>query len=131
VTATATTAPAASPGTARRMTPSRATRHALTLAWRTLVRIRRNPEQLLDVTLQPIVFVTLFVFLFGGAIKGLDRHSYLQYVLPGITVLTVVFASMGTGKRRLSNLETHEPRESHAAPYGRRRVRRSRHSRGR
>jgi oleandomycin transport system permease protein len=61
------------------------------------VRIRRNPEQLLDVTLQPIVFVTLFVFLFGGAIRGESRHTYLQYVLPGIMVLTVVFASMGTG----------------------------------
>ena len=72
-------------------------RHSLTLAWRALVRIRRNPEQLLDVTLQPIVFVTLFVFLFGGAITGESRHTYLQYVLPGIMVQTVLFASMGTG----------------------------------
>jgi oleandomycin transport system permease protein len=95
MTAATTTPAVARP--ARSMTPARATRHALTLAWRALVRIRRNPEQLLDVTLQPIVFVTLFVFLFGGAIKGLDRHTYLEYVLPGITVLTVVFASMGTG----------------------------------
>jgi oleandomycin transport system permease protein len=95
MTATATTPAVTRP--ARSMTPARATRHALTLAWRALVRIRRNPEQLLDVTLQPIVFVTLFVFLFGGAIKGQDRHTYLEYVLPGITVLTVVFASMGTG----------------------------------
>ena len=95
MTAATTTRAVARP--ARSMTPVRATRHALTLAWRALVRIRRNPEQLLDVTLQPIVFVTLFVFLFGGAIKGQDRHSYLEYVLPGITVLTVVFASMGTG----------------------------------
>jgi oleandomycin transport system permease protein len=85
------------PGRARSMTPDRALRHALTLAWRSLVRIRRNPEQLLDVTLQPIIFVTLFVFLFGGAIKGDTRHAYLEYVLPGITVMTVVFASMGTG----------------------------------
>src|ERR1700691_2561841 len=85
------------PGRARRMTPARALRHSLTLAWRALVRIRRNPEQLLDVTLQPIVFVTLFVFLFGGAIRGETRHTYLEYVLPGITVMTVVFASMGTG----------------------------------
>jgi oleandomycin transport system permease protein len=61
------------------------------------VRIRRNPEQLLDVTLQPIVFVTLFVFLFGGSIKGQTRHDYLEFVLPGIMVMTVVFASMGTG----------------------------------
>jgi oleandomycin transport system permease protein len=88
---------AAQPGRARAMTPDRALRHAMTLAWRALVRIRRNPEQLLDVTLQPIVFVTLFVFLFGGAIKGATRHDYLEYVLPGITVMTVVFASMGTG----------------------------------
>jgi oleandomycin transport system permease protein len=85
------------PARARSMTPARALRHALTLAWRSLVRIRRNPEQLLDVTLQPIVFVTLFVFLFGGAIRGESRHAYLEYVLPGIMVLTVVFASMGTG----------------------------------
>jgi len=49
------------------------------------------------VTLQPIIFVTLFVFLFGGAIRGESRHTYLQYVLPGITVQTVLFASMGTG----------------------------------
>ena len=88
---------ATEPGRARRITPSRALRHALTLAWRSLVRIRRNPDQLLDVTLQPVVFVTLFVFLFGGAIKGESRHAYLQYVLPGIMVMTVVFASMGTG----------------------------------
>jgi oleandomycin transport system permease protein len=88
---------AASQGKHRAMTPGRVLRHSLTLAWRALVRIRRNPEQLLDVTLQPIVFVTLFVFLFGGAIKGHTRHSYLEYVLPGIMVMTVVFASIGTG----------------------------------
>lgn len=93
----ATEAAQPEPGRARSMTPARAIRHAMTLAWRSTVRIRRNPEQLLDVTLQPIIFVTLFVFLFGGAIKGGDRHTYLEYVLPGITVMTVVFASMGTG----------------------------------
>jgi len=85
---------------ARSMTPARIGRHSLTLAWRALVRIRRNPEQLLDVTLQPIIFVTLFVFLFGGAISGSaggGRHAYLEFVLPGIMVMTVVFASMGTG----------------------------------
>lgn len=87
----------AQPRRARGMTPDRALRHAMTLAWRALVRIRRNPEQLLDVTLQPIVFVTMFVFLFGGAIKNESRHEYLEYVLPGIMVMTVVFASVGTG----------------------------------
>ena len=77
--------------------PVRAIKHGRTLAWRALKRIQRNPEQLLDVTLQPIIFVTLFVFLFGGAIRGESRHSYLQYVLPGIMAQTVIFASMGTG----------------------------------
>jgi oleandomycin transport system permease protein len=85
------------PGRAKAMTPARVLRHALTLAWRSLVRIRRNPEQLLDVTLQPIVFLTLFVFLFGGSIRHETRHTYLEYVMPGITAMTVVFASMGTG----------------------------------
>jgi|HubBroStandDraft_1064217.scaffolds.fasta_scaffold07194_4 oleandomycin transport system permease protein len=97
MTAVTVTPTITEPGRARAMTPARAFRHSMTLAWRTLVRVRRNPEQLLDVTLQPIVFVTLFVFLFGGSIKGDTRHTYLEYVLPGIMVMTVVFASMGTG----------------------------------
>jgi oleandomycin transport system permease protein len=96
ITATTTTTVAAKSRTGA-ISPVRALRHSMTLAWRTLVRIRRNPEQLLDVTLQPIVFVTLFVFLFGGSIKGETRHDYLEFVLPGIMVMTVVFASMGTG----------------------------------
>jgi oleandomycin transport system permease protein len=87
----------AHPLPARRIGPVRAGRHALTLAWRAVTKIRHNPEQLLDVTLQPIVFVTMFVFLFGGAVAGGDRHSYLQFVLPGIAVQTVVFGSIGTG----------------------------------
>ncbi|HKE63841.1 MAG TPA: ABC transporter permease [Micromonosporaceae bacterium] len=87
--------PAAAP--AKHMSPLRAVKHARTLAWRALVRIRRNPEQLLDVTLQPIIFTTLFVFLFGGAMSGTDRHGYVQFVLPGIMVQTLVFASVGTG----------------------------------
>jgi oleandomycin transport system permease protein len=84
-------------GRARRARPVRAAGHALTLTWRALVRIRRNPEQLLDVTLQPIIFTTLFVFLFGGALAGTTRHEYLQFLLPGIMVQTVIFASAGTG----------------------------------
>ncbi len=47
-------------------------------------------------TLQPIIFVVLFVFLLGGAIAG-DTHQYLQFLLPAIMVQTVVFASVATG----------------------------------
>jgi oleandomycin transport system permease protein len=70
--------------------------NGLTLAWRSLLKIKHSPEQLLDVTMTPIVFVVLFVFLFGGAVAG-RWQDYLQSVLPGIMVQTVLFASMGTG----------------------------------
>jgi oleandomycin transport system permease protein len=93
----AATATVAAPVRGRRIGPIRTFRHTLTLGWRAVLKIRSNPEQLLDVSLQPIVFVTMFVFLFGGAIAGGNRHAYLQYVLPGIAVQTIVFGSMGTG----------------------------------
>ena len=75
---------AAAPAPARgpHIGPVRAFRHGRTLAWRTLVRIQRNPEQLLDVTLQPIIFVTLFVFLFGGAIAGRTGTSTCSSCCP-------------------------------------------------
>jgi oleandomycin transport system permease protein len=82
--------------TGRQMNPVRVARHALTLFWRNAMKLKHSPEQLLDITLQPIMFVVIFVFLFGGAIAG-DWHRYLPYVLPGIMVQTVVFASLGTG----------------------------------
>ncbi|OLB76214.1 MAG: ABC transporter [Actinobacteria bacterium 13_2_20CM_2_71_6] len=87
----------AAPVPVRRPGPIRTARHTAALAWRAILKIQHNPEQLLDVSLQPIIFVTMFVYLFGGAIAGGDRHGYLQYVLPGIAVQTVVFGSMGTG----------------------------------
>lgn len=71
-------------------------RHGLTVAWRTLAKIRYNPEQLMDVTLQPIIFILLFVFVFGGAVTH-DWHSYLTFLLPGVLVQTVVFATVTTG----------------------------------
>jgi oleandomycin transport system permease protein len=73
-----------------------AARQGMTLTWRSLLRIKHSPAQLWDLTIQPIILVTMFVFLFGGAIGG-DRHAYLEFVLPGIMVQSVVFASLGTG----------------------------------
>jgi len=71
---------------------------SLTLAWRNIVRIRQNPEALADVTFQPIIFLALFLFVFGGAIAGGGGwRSYLPVLLPGLLVQTVVFATMGTG----------------------------------
>jgi len=75
------------------MNPVRALRHALTLTWRSLLKIKHSPEQLLDITLQPIFFVVLFVFLFGGAISS-NWRIYLQYLLPGILIQTAFFCSL-------------------------------------
>lgn len=71
-------------------------RHSLALAGRALLKIRRTPEQLIDVTLQPIIFVILFVYLFGGAVAG-SQHAYLQFVLPAIMVQTGMFSTMAIG----------------------------------
>jgi oleandomycin transport system permease protein len=75
---------------------TQALRHALTLAGRSIAKIRKNPETLLDVTLQPILFLLLFVYLFGGAVKG-GTTAYLQFLLPGLMVQNTAFASMGIG----------------------------------
>ncbi|EXG79544.1 ABC transporter permease [Cryptosporangium arvum] len=88
-----------------RFGPVRTLRHSLTLTWRSLIKIKHSPEQLLDLTLQPIIFVLLFVYLFGGAVTG-DRHVYLQFVLPGILVQSVAFASLGVGQSLAGDLQT-------------------------
>jgi len=71
-------------------------RHSLTMAYRGLLKIRRTPEQLFDVTLQPILFTLMFTYIFGGAISG-DVVSYLPVIIPGILVQTVITTSIVTG----------------------------------
>jgi ABC-2 type transport system permease protein len=71
-------------------------RHSLTMAYRGLLKIRRTPEQLFDVTLQPILFTLMFTYLFGGAISG-SVASYLPIIIPGILVQTVITTSVVTG----------------------------------
>jgi oleandomycin transport system permease protein len=80
-------------------------RHGATLAWRGLVKTASSPEALIDVTLQPVIFLLLFVYVFGGAISG-DPSTYLQFALPGVLVQTVVFASAGTGTGLADDLST-------------------------
>jgi oleandomycin transport system permease protein len=87
------------------MSPTRAARHGLTLGWRSLLKLKHSPDQLLDVLLLPITFVLVFVFLFGKAVAG-DWHAYLNYVLPGIAVQTLLFATMGTALALNADLRT-------------------------
>jgi ABC-2 type transport system permease protein len=69
---------------------------SLTFGWRALLKIKHVPEQLFDVTAFPIMFTLMFTYLFGGALAG-STGAYLQFLLPGILVQTVVFITMYTG----------------------------------
>lgn len=73
-----------------------AIRNSLTMAYRGLLKIRRTPEQLFDVTLQPIIFTLMFAYIFGGAISG-NIGNYLPVIIPGILVQTVITTSIVTG----------------------------------
>ena len=53
------------------------------MAWRALLKMRRNPEQLVDVTVQPLLFTAMFGFMFGGAVAG-SMVGYLPMLIPGI-----------------------------------------------
>jgi oleandomycin transport system permease protein len=80
----------------RRVSPAAGFRHTLSLAWRSLVQIRHNPMELLDLSIQPIMFVLLFTYVFGTAIAG-SSGDYLKLMLPGIMVQNALFATMTTG----------------------------------
>jgi ABC-2 type transport system permease protein len=66
-----------------------------TITWRNLLGIRRTPEALFFSTVQPIMFVLLFRFVFGGAIH-VPGESYVDYLMPGIFVQTVAFGAVTT-----------------------------------
>ena len=62
------------------------------MVWRSLRHTRRQPEMLTDVTIQPVMFVVLFAFVFGGSIQT-DSSSYREWLLPGIMAQTMAFSS--------------------------------------
>jgi oleandomycin transport system permease protein len=106
MTAVTTARPARRPAPAPvAVRPGSTLRHSATLAWRGVVKTINSPEALLDVTLQPVIFLLLFVYVFGGAISG-DTSTYLQLALPGVLVQTVAFASAGTGVGLADDLKT-------------------------
>jgi ABC-2 type transport system permease protein len=69
---------------------------ALTFAWRGMLKVKHVPEQLLDATITPVMFVLMFTYLFGGAISG-STGEYLDYILPGILVMSVLFTTVYSG----------------------------------
>ena len=104
------------PGDARAPWPSRpppsaphtgslAGRHILVLAKRSLIKMRRTPEALIDVTLQPVIFLGMFTYIFGGAIAGGSQQAYLQFLLPGLLGQTIAMASVALGQNLNSDIE--------------------------
>jgi ABC-2 type transport system permease protein len=69
---------------------------ALTFGWRGMLKVKHVPEQLLDVTITPVMFVLMFTYLFGGAIAG-STGDYLDYILPGVLVMSVLFTTVYSG----------------------------------
>src|SRR5580700_5451025 len=90
---------------ARRLGPLGGLRNTFTLTWRSVLKIRTNMEDVFGLSLQPIMYLVLFTYVFGGAIAG-GTHKYLQFSLPGILVLSVVFATLGTGMLLSADIAT-------------------------
>lgn len=78
--------------------------NSLTMAYRGLLKIRRTPEQLFDVTFQPIIFTLMFTYIFGGAIAG-NVKNYLPIIIPGILVQTVITTSVVTGTQLREDMD--------------------------
>jgi ABC-2 type transport system permease protein/oleandomycin transport system permease protein len=87
-----------STATLARSTPSErmsVVSNTLQIARRNLLHIKATPEQLVEMSIQPLMFTVLFVYVFGGAIAGSSRE-YLQFALPGLLVMTIAFLPFTT-----------------------------------
>ena len=80
-------------------------RHSLVLAKRNLIGVLRNPEALLDVTIQPVIFIALFTYIFGGAIADGSQQDYLQFLLPGVLAQMVAFGSVAIGVNLCTDIQ--------------------------
>src|SRR5438045_3285838 len=67
-----------------------------TIAWRNLLTITRLPQLLIFATIQPVIFVLMFRYVFGGAIH-IQHGSYVNYLMPGVFAQTVAFGAIQTG----------------------------------
>lgn len=96
---TATAAHALSP----RVGPVEGLRQTLTLAWRSIVQVRHNPVELGDYSIQPIMFVLLFTYMFGGAIAG-NTRAYLTFMLPGMVAMNMLLDTINVAHGLNSDL---------------------------
>jgi len=76
---------------------------SLVIAKRSLAHVRQIPEKLIDVTVQPLMFVLLFAYVFGGVI-AIPDGNYHEYLIGGILVQTIAFGIMGPGVSMATDL---------------------------
>jgi len=76
----------------------------LTMAWRALKKMQRNPEQFFDVIIQPLLFTAMFAYIFGGAIAG-GVTAYLPTIITGVLAQTSLTACMATGTQMREDME--------------------------
>jgi ABC transporter DrrB family efflux protein len=81
-------------------------RDALTIAGRNLIAYRRVPQLLVFSTIQPVMFVLLFRYVFGGAVQSLPGVPYVDFLIPGIFVQTTVFGAIGTAVGLATDLKS-------------------------
>jgi ABC transporter DrrB family efflux protein len=80
----------------RRNPTIRALRDAMAVSGRNLIAYRRVPQLLVFSTIQPVIFVLLFRYVFGGVVSTSLTVPYVDYLMPGVFVQTVVFGAIGT-----------------------------------
>ncbi|QLY32304.1 ABC transporter permease [Nocardia huaxiensis] len=97
-------APAPIPEVSNHISFRQTVANSFTMAYRGILKIKHNPEQLFDVTIQPILFTALFAYIFGGAMAG-SMHDYLPTLIPGILVQTVVLTSVVTGTQLREDMD--------------------------
>jgi ABC-2 type transport system permease protein/oleandomycin transport system permease protein len=92
----AITAPALTPTVEQRSAVAWAVADAITITWRNLKAMSRTPQVIMFSTIQPIIFVLTFRYVFGGSIK-IPGIPYVDFLMPGVFVQTVAFGAMNTG----------------------------------
>jgi ABC-2 type transport system permease protein len=83
-----------------------ALKNSVVLARRSIARIAREPEQLIDVTIQPVIFVLLFTYVFGSAIHLPGGGSYHQYLISGMFGMTMAGTAPGTAVGLTADMST-------------------------
>jgi len=80
-------------------------RHTGALIRRNLLSTKATPEELLDVTLFPIIMTVMFTYVFGGGLKSSTGGNYIEYLIPGIFVQMLSFGAIGVGIKLNSDFD--------------------------